>query len=168
MLLVDRKILPLKRSGDSTAPFFPILELPVLSQMADDMEVDMDVFTALSSLSRKKRSSMSPHPSSIEKRPKLDAEQVAINDKISKIARRKYWQSQLDLVGGDSECREFFSDIVVIITSENLQGILPPQLAGQSSAITNNLSENELKEWKDGVRKGLKEGDWTELLSHRE
>jgi hypothetical protein len=114
-----------------------------------------------------KRSSTSPRPSPIEKRHKPDPQQVAINEKITEIAHRQHWQNQFDKAGNDSEWRDFFPAVIVAITNRKISAILP-QSEDDSIKITNSLSENELKEWKDGVRKGLKDGDWTDLINHRE
>jgi hypothetical protein len=133
------------------------------------MEFDTDVFIALSSSSGMKRSSLSPHPSPIEKRSKLDQQQAAINDGVSDIARCQRWQSQIDDAGDDSAWRKFFSGVICMITNEELQAaIIPPQTKSQSIAITKGFSENELREWKDAVQKGVKEGNWTDLITHRE
>ncbi|KAF8729818.1 hypothetical protein AX14_005983 [Amanita brunnescens Koide BX004] len=92
--------------------------------MADDMEVD----AALSSPSCMKRSSMYPHPSPIDK---PDRQQDTINEAIVKLARRQYWQDQVDDVGGDdSEWWAFFSLAITFITSDlkEIAPILPLQV----------------------------------------
>ena len=133
----------------------------------DDMEVDKDVSTALSSPSGMKRS-MSPQPSPIEKRQRPDPQQTAINDKITRIAGFYDWQTLINGYDNDSQWRNLFSELVWSITNRRIPAILPPQSEDQSIAIANNLTENELKSWKDGVQKGLKEGDWMDFITQRE
>lgn len=111
---------------------------------------------------------MSPHPSPTEKRHRPDPQQVITNDKITNIAHFHGWRNQINAARDDSEWRNFFSLVTWTLTNKNIPDILPPQTEAQSIVITNNFSENELREWKDGVRKGLEEGDWTDLVIHRE
>jgi len=116
-----------------------------------------------------KRPPASPDPSLIEKRPKHDHQQGVINEKISDIARRQLWQRRIDNAGNDSEWRDFLSDVILVIMNAELQvPIISPQTRPTSIVILKGFSENELREWKDAVRKGVKEGDWTDLLTHRE
>lgn len=125
-----------------------------------DMEVD--ILTALSSPSDMKRPSMSPHPP-YEKRHRPDSQQVEINERLTQHANNQAWAFLFDRAGIDlAKWRTFLAQVFFIITNVN---IFPPQTLNQSIAIVNSLSEKELEEWKGGVWKGLKEGDWTDLLA---
>jgi hypothetical protein len=123
-----------------------------------------------------KRASMSPPPSSsTEKRPKVDlplAQLDALNDMMKNRSRRQMWQTRIENAGNDSQWRELFLDILMYLTdalaATDLKGsVIAPRISSQADEIVKGFTEKEEQEWKDGVRKGVKEGDWADLIAHR-
>ena len=140
-----------------------------------DMDVDMDPPTPSPS-SGIKRSLRPPPSSSTGKRPKrvLPQNQLnALNGGMKDLSRRWRWLSRVNDAGDDaSEWRDLFSDVLVSITghlaiTDLKASVTPPQNSLQADEIVKGFDDEEFDEWKRGVQKGVKENDWTVLISQR-
>jgi hypothetical protein len=139
------------------------------------MDVDMDAPASLPS-SGLKRSSISPPLPSTEKRPKLNLPQqqlTVLNKHMKYMSGRQIWQIRFDSAGDDnSQWRDLFSDVLMsltlrLATTDLKTSIIPPQDLDGSDNIVKGFNNDDLREWKDGVQKGVKEDDWTDLIAHR-
>ncbi len=137
----------------------------------DNMDVDLDPRT-YSPSSGTKRSSTPP--SSTDKRPKLVLPQDqlnALNDSMKNYSRRKRWLYRIDDAGDDaSEWRDLFSDVLLFLTDQlaatDLKGsVIPAQTPNKANEMVMGFDNDEFKEWKGGVQKGVKENDWADLIS---
>jgi hypothetical protein len=97
-----------------------------------------------------------------------------LNDEMKDLSRCQDWQIRIDELeadGDDTKWQHLFSHVLIHLASKlavDLKAsIVPSQTLDQADEIVKSFSEDEFKEWKDGVQKGVKEGDWTDLIAHR-
>jgi hypothetical protein len=123
-----------------------------------------------------KRPSLSPLASSTEKHPKLDlpqAQLTASNDEMKHFSYRQYREGQFDEGAcDDTEWRQLLPHVLVHLTSRLAEtdvkaSFISPRTLPQAKEIVEGFSEDEFKEWKDGLQKGVKTGDWADLIAHR-
>jgi len=117
-------------------------------------------------------SSMSPPipPAS----PDLPRDQLtAFTTSIKSISSRNRWQGRVDEAGdNDSHWRELSCDILVVLLlllsrttlSESFLPVLTPD---EVDEFLKGFDDNDFREWKDKVRKSVKEGNWMDLVAHR-
>jgi hypothetical protein len=146
--------------------------------MDDNMDVDPGSPT---SSGHKRAPTFPPASSSANKRlkPILPAAQLlALNDRMGRVSRSKLWQRRIrDAQNEDSESewRALFLDVLVSLLLElssrttNLKDSVIPPLASHDKAdsLVNDLTDEEFKEWVNGVQTGVKENDWGHLIVHR-
>ena len=143
--------------------------LQLALMMDDSMEVDPPTSSA------HKRAPTSPASPSANKRLKSilpTAQLCALNDTMDRISRRNLWQHRIvDAQKDDSqsEWQGLFSDILICLllqlSNTNLKDSVIPPLACDS--LVNDLTDDEFKEWVNGVQTGVKEKDWAHLIAHR-
>ena len=141
------------------------------------MEVDMDEPAVSPSSGRKRSSSLATEPST-RKRLRLasdlpQSQLMALNDKMGQHSQRRGWQRQANDAGADiSQWRTLSSDILIYLSNElaatdlkaNVVTFLLPD---QAVELLNGFSHDEFSAWMDGVQKGVKAGDWEDLIDHR-
>jgi len=78
------------------------------------------------------------------------------------------WQRRIEK-DVDSEWRGLLADVLTCITRElaDMDIITASQSGQQAHEIVAQLDQEELEEWKIAVRKGVENGDWTDLIEHR-
>ena len=133
--------------------------------------MDIDSNLASSSL---KRSSDTPD-SPIDKRPKYDSVQADLEatlNTISSVGKWSHLVQSADSEDGEPVWQYIFERILVEIThtlaSTNRKGEFINELTlTQAREILKGFSPEDIKIWRDGVRKGLKDGNWEDLIHHR-
>jgi hypothetical protein len=137
----------------------------------DKMNVDMDTLTALPSSSDKKGSS-------IEKQAKLELPQEQMAELIVKMNYHSSrpsapWEPRFHDAASDTLLKVLlFSEVMVRLTealdeTDLKEIVIPPKELSQACALVSNFNDKELKDWEDGVRKGIKEKNWGDLIAHR-
>ena len=72
----------------------------------------------------------------------------------------------------DSSWRPLLSDVLVHLTSHLLatemeRSVIASQTAEHANDIMSGFNEDDLEEWKAGVRNGVERNDWIDLIEHR-
>ena len=123
-----------------------------------------------------KRTPVSPPSlSSSEKRLKYDpmfAQQENINNNMNAKKSKMVWENRLQEAEDDeSEWNELSTDILFylsnILEKTGWKGVIPHQSLLQAENIVAGLTGSSLEQWKEGVRKGVKVGNWEDLVHHR-
>ena len=60
--------------------------------------------------------------------------------------------------------RYYPSSMIELTTHPDLQGVTMPVMLKAVEAV-GKFNDDELEQWKNGVQKGLKEGDWADLVA---
>jgi hypothetical protein len=118
-----------------------------------------------------KRSPTSPPASpSPGKRPKLDVSLEQLRDKMGVRSKICAWELR---ISGDDDSKwqvlaDVFCDLTTVLATSGLKGsVIPPVSKNEAEDIVRGFTGEEFNEWKDGVNKGVREGDWGELIKHR-
>jgi hypothetical protein len=137
------------------------------------MDVDMDPPTS----SAGKWPSLPPHTSfePSAKRTKLDSpdDQLAkVNNQINRVSQVEFWPQQHATASSDSDMFSFMSRILFILvrvlSTTDAKATTREELKeSDADRLIENFTPEELKEWEAGVSKGLRTGDWTDLIAHR-
>ena len=112
------------------------------------------------------------------KSPPVSIEKLARNGSSSTGPRSitnssgyQNWNNRSDEAGvNDSEWKDLFSYIlrelmdVLATTSTDLQASVMPR--SRTLDIVKTFDDDQLKQWMDGVWKGVKEKDWTDLCAN--
>ena len=128
--------------------------------------------------SGRKRSSSHTTSPSTRKRIRLASDLpqpqlMALNDKMGRHSQRRGWQRQINDAGDDiSKWHALSSDILIYLSNElaatdlkaNVVTFLLPD---QAVELLNGFSHDEFSAWMEGVQKGVKAGDWEDLIDHR-
>jgi hypothetical protein len=139
-------------------------------------QMDVDPLTSPPA-SSSKRPAASPPPSSFaDKRLKMllpDAQLSTLAYNMKQRSDRKKWRISVEEAEvDDSLWRDILSDILMYLTSElastNMKGSV---IAGvdprRADDIVQSFNEDQLEQWKVGVRNGVKNNDWIDLLARR-
>jgi hypothetical protein len=138
----------------------------------------MDVPTVSVSSGRKRALSSSTSASSTGKRLKnasdLPQHQlIAFNNKMDQYSHLRGWHRNIDDAGKDLvQWRTLSSDVLVYLTNQlaatDLKAdVITFLLPHQAADLVDRFSQDEFSTWMDGVKKGVKMGDWTHLINHR-
>jgi hypothetical protein len=107
----------------------------------------------------------------------VDRELVLSRDELSKLNDEMNFLSQLWTIPKAEEDVDTWNKLTMVavlqlslqlssFTSKRDLFSLPSGPSGAQSFME-NLKDDELKEWKEGVRMGMKEGNWEKLVMHR-
>jgi hypothetical protein len=108
-------------------------------------------------------------------RPKLglpQAQLTALNEKMTNLSLRERWQTRMDEAGDDtSQWRDLSSSVLyflmaVLARTDRKDSFIAPDIV-DADEIVKGFTDDDLREWMDGVQKGLKDGNWEGLLEHR-
>jgi hypothetical protein len=134
-------------------------------------QMDVDPTTSLPS-SSSKRPAAFPPASSADKRAKILLPDDQLTTLSSNMNRRK-WQILVDEAeADDSLWWDILSDVLMHLTQElastNMKGNVIANLTLKRANDTiKSFNEDELEQWKVGVRNGVKGNDWIDLLACR-
>ena len=121
----------------------------------------------------KRTSASPPGSSSAQKRPKYDiCQQTAFIDKMKKLSSKQMWPLRMQVAEDDNSAwQDVFSDVLGLLTgilaTTNVKNSVIALTTEQAEQIVKNFNTEEMKEWKEGVQKGVEKNDWTDLVSHR-
>jgi hypothetical protein len=138
------------------------------------VDVDMDPPTS----SGEKRPSLTPRTSSESsaKRAKLDVpdnQLISINEQMNVISNEDKWPTILENANKNPEQMPRLSSNIlvaltgVLSTTDAKDTILAEPTVSQAKSLVQRFDSKELKEWEAGLRKGVNERDWTDLITHR-
>ncbi|KAF8323573.1 hypothetical protein F5887DRAFT_1208074 [Amanita rubescens] len=133
----------------------------------------------LPSSSSKRPAEFPPASSSADKRAKIllpDIQLATLSSNINRKSDFRMWEFQVDkaeTATDDSRWRSILSDILQVLTLElastSMKDSVIANLTLQhADDIVKIFTENQLEEWKVGVRNGVKRGDWSDLLARPE
>ena len=123
----------------------------------------------------KRTSVFSPSSSSTNKRIKQDSMPTEQMTKLV-AAMNKYsktWGGMMDAAeDDDSEWKLLFAHVLMKLTdtlanTDVGDKFIAPQTSGQAEKIVDGFSNDDFKEWKKGLQKGVVNGDWKDLVEHR-
>jgi hypothetical protein len=101
---------------------------------------------------------------------------VLSQDELSKLNHAMNFQSRLWTIPKAEEDVDTWNELttfVIIQLSFQLSSMSKRVLfslctdPSEAQRFTEDLKDDELKEWKEGVRMGMKEGNWEKLVMHR-
>jgi hypothetical protein len=109
-------------------------------------------------------------PASDEKRPKLDLPQdqlTAIYHRLNEY--RSYWLANLRQADSDASrplliSTIFLQTVSLLAATDKKNSFIQPQ---QVEKIVSSFNKDEVNEWIGAIRKGIEEGDWETIVSHR-
>jgi hypothetical protein len=114
--------------------------------------------------------------SSAEKRAKIllpDAQLIELSTKMKHKADRKKWQMMVkEAEADDSLWWDINLDVLIYLVQELAStsmkhSVIASPNAERANDIVKSFNEDELEQWKVGVRNGIERNDWTDLLVHR-
>jgi hypothetical protein len=120
--------------------------------------------------------SQSAPTTSTKKLHKIDlslAQLTAFNKKMNYISKKSLWKTIIDSAANDvSEWQFIFSTILMELVNQAATMDLKNSLIAipspsEAKEIVEGFDTKEFEEWKDGVLKGVKEGNWADLIQHR-
>jgi hypothetical protein len=160
--------------GVRSLGLFGSQRVPVALVMDDNMDVDPGSPT---SSGHKRAPTSPPASSSANKRlkPILPTAQLeALNNAMEKLSRRNQWQRRFADAQNDasqSAWRDLFSDVLIclslLLSTTNLKdSVIPPIAYDKADSLVNDLTDEEFKEWVNGVQTGVKKNDWEHLIVH--
>jgi hypothetical protein len=139
------------------------------------MDVEMDVgvsaLTVFPSSYEKERA----HPRLQSDRPRfhvqLTSQELAtLSEKMSAMSKRRRWDTQVDCSGHEDTIvwADAMGLLVGALAKTRLQSsIISFRDPFETHDFVGQFTDDELEEWKNGLRKAVKENDWTDLISHR-
>jgi hypothetical protein len=92
---------------------------------------------------------------------------------MTNLSRKARWRSAYDEAGDDtSRWRNLFSIVLLFLTqklatTDMKDSFIAPRDINESEKIVKGFTDDDLREWIDGVQQGLKHGNWEDLLEHR-
>ena len=88
---------------------------------------------------------------------------------MQQLASDMDWQLQLDKAKDDESRWKPLIRAVLMALSDVMEVTdrKCPQTLWQAIQIVNNFSDEDFREWKEGVEKGITHSDWEGLLEHR-
>ncbi|KAF8240638.1 hypothetical protein L208DRAFT_1384042 [Tricholoma matsutake] len=139
--------------------------------------MNVDPLTSPPASSSKRPPASPPASSFADKRVKIllpDAQLSTLCFNMKLKSDRKEWRNIVEKAEvDDSLWRDLLSDILMHLTLElastNMKGsvIANPALE-RADDIVKSFNEDELEQWKVGVRNGVKKNDWIDLLARPE
>ena len=85
---------------------------------------------------------------------------------MRELASDMLWPHRLDKAKEDeSRWRSLIE--AVFITLADVMEFIGPQTSWQAKQIVDEFSDEDFREWKEGVEKGVTHDDWEGLLEHR-
>jgi hypothetical protein len=139
-------------------------------------QMDVDPPISLPSSRPKRPAASPPASSSADKRAKIllpDAQLTTLNDEMKKGSHGQMWQLRLQSAENDeSMLRVLLRDVLWYLTRElastNMKGSVIVNLTlERANDIVRSFNEDELEQWKVGVRNGVEKNDWIDLIVHR-
>jgi hypothetical protein len=139
-------------------------------------EMDIDQHTSPLASSSKRPATSPPAISSADKRVKIllpDAQLSTLSSNMKQKSDRKMWQVIVEEAEvDDSLWWDVLSDILMYLTQElestNMKGSVIANLTlKRADDILKSFNEDELEQWKVGVRNGVERNDWVDLIAHR-
>ena len=121
-----------------------------------------------------KRKSLSPLPSSITKRAKLDMPQhelTSLNVELNDIITR-FWPQLLEVSEDPREMTVLLSTTLMHLmnalagTSARFD-FISRLTSKEAKSFVEDFDPNERREWEDAIRTCMQSGDWTDLITHR-
>src|ERR1700722_1459518 len=108
--------------------------------------------------------SQSAPVTSTEKLPLSQAQLKAINDMMNNKSKKLAWNILIDRADNDaSEWQLFSSNILMVFVD---QGLIVTSSLSKADEFVQGFNTKEFEEWKDGVWKGVKGGNWADLLHY--
>jgi len=138
-------------------------------------QMNVDPLTSPSSSSSKRLATSPLTSSSAGKRARIllpDAQLTAFNHNMKGKSKRRKWQVILKGAGDDNSLwLELLSTILSHLTAElaftNMKGsVIASPNPERANDIVKSFNEDELKQWKVGVRNGVEKNDWVDLIAH--
>jgi hypothetical protein len=135
-------------------------------------QMDVDPPTSPPSSSSKRPAAFPLASSSAEKRAKIllpDAQLIELSAKMKHNADRKKWQMFVkEAEADDSLWWDILLDVFMYLVQELAStsmkhSVIAPERAND---IVKSFNEDELEQWRVGVRNGVERNDWTGLLVH--
>jgi hypothetical protein len=153
-----------------------LTKLVLLVEMSSPLPSIMDVDHPLPTSGYKR--TLSPSlAASTSKRPKYDT--ILIQPVQTVVTRMRQLASDLELQirmdkakDDESRWKPLISSVLsiltdVIETTDRNSDLIGSQSLSQAEQIVNGFSDEYLREWKEGVEKGIAHDDWEGLLKHR-
>ena len=146
-----------------------VLDFSLLQRMTQ-----MDVNTPPASSSKRPAASP-PAFSSADKRIKILLPEAQLNTlcvDMKKKSDMKKWRILVEEAKDDERWMNLLSDILMHLTRElastNMKGSVIANLTLEGAEeMVNSFNEDELEQWRVGVRNGIKSNDWLDLLECR-
>jgi hypothetical protein len=136
----------------------------------DKMDVDVDATLLLPPFADRRVPSSGP-TSSHDKLSTLElpADQLAA---LSTLMKSRMWDLRLAAANDSSTMNAIFDDVLSALTTflddTDLKGkVVAPLTNGQANKIVKALSDKELEDLKNGLKKGVEENNWMDLIGHR-
>jgi hypothetical protein len=138
-------------------------------------EEKMDIDAAEPSsrhLSASKRTSLNTVPEA--KRAKLSLPQdqlTTVYNELEKTSDRRIWPDIFER-GGSPRMEMLMSSVLVVITRllsrTDLKAIVLPKLdEDEAAGVLAGFTADEINQFKDGLRKGVVDKNWADLVAHR-
>ena len=116
----------------------------------------------------------SPRLSSNELLAKLPQDQLAkLNDLMSTKSRKWAWMFRLELAASDpSMLHPVVSDVFEFLVDELSRtalrdNVITPLFRADVLKLVEGFSDKDIEFWKAGIRKGVEENNWVDLIMHR-
>jgi hypothetical protein len=128
----------------------------------DDMEVDT---------SNAEHGDISPSASFTENHP--ESQHAVLVARMNDSSVSQLWPLRMELAGDNTETwRLLFTDIIQHLTAAladtDLCNIyIPPKTQPEAKRLIEHFNDTDLNQWQAGVQKGVKSGDWDDLIAHR-
>jgi hypothetical protein len=97
---------------------------------------------------------------------------TTVYNELEKISYKKMWSNLFER-GDDSQMEDLMSSVLVVITRllsrTDLKAIVLPEVDDDDSAagVLADFTADEINQFKDGLRKGVVDKNWADLVAHR-
>jgi hypothetical protein len=161
-------------------PLVPPLRFSQAAPMDVEMDVGVSALTVFPSSYEKERAhprlqNDRPPSESTLQRPRFhdqltSLELATLSEKMLAMSKRGRWDTQVDYSGHEDTIvwGEAMGLLVGALAKTRLQSsIISFRDHFETHDFVGQFTDDELEEWKNGLRKAVKENDWTDLIDHR-
>ena len=130
---------------------------------SDQMDVDVPASSSLEILSAS---------SSLEKMDLENVDLEALAIKMRHHAHLQFWKLRVNTAVSISDWQPLILVILIYLTRELSEtdlkeSIITSPSLGSAETLVSCFKDTELEEWKAGIKKGMNDDDWSDLITHR-
>jgi hypothetical protein len=142
----------------------------------DNMDIDQPTGSSVKRSSRSDTSSTGSTSSEKRARFILPKNQLTmLNNNMARYSREQVWQYRMQMAGDDDSLwPPILSDVLRHITHELARTDMQDRIitvgldrVTDANGIVEASSKDHLEQWKAGVRNGVENGDWSDVIEHR-